>query len=141
VLQFTKSGSAPARFVGAGEAAVAIVFSHDIVKQIENGLPLTLSFPEEGTGYEIGGTALVKGAKNPELAKLWIDWALTPAAQELGPKYNAFQAPTVIGAKASKPELLEVNLIDYDFEFCGSKKKEFVDRFTNEIANAENLKQ
>lgn len=141
VLQFTKSGSAPARFVGAGEAAVAIVFSHDIVAQIEKGLPLKLTFPEEGTGYEIGGTALVKGARNPDIAKLWIDWALTPSAQELGPKYNAFQAPTVIGAEASRPELLEVILIDYDFEFCGSNKKDIVDRFTNEIANAENLKQ
>jgi iron(III) transport system substrate-binding protein len=141
VLQFTKSGSAPARFVGAGEAATAIVFSHDIVKQIENGLPLTLSFPEEGTGYEIGGTAVVNGAQNPDLAKLWVDWALTPGAQELGPKYNAFQAPTVIGAEASRPELLDVNLIDYDFQFCGSNKKEFVDRFTNEIANADALKE
>lgn len=140
VLQFTKSGSAPARFVGAGEAAVAIVFSHDIVAQIEKGLPLKLTFPKEGTGYEIGGTALVKGAQHPDLAKLWIDWALTPAAQELGPKYSAYQAPTVIGAEPSKPELLEVTLIDYDFEFCGSNKKDIVDRFTNEIANAENLK-
>lgn len=141
VLQFTKSGSAPGRFVGAGEAAVAIVFSHDIVDQIQQGLPLQLTFPEEGTGYEIGGTALIKGAQNPELAKLWIDWALTPAAQELGPKYNAFQAPTVIGAEASRPELLEVNLIDYDFQYCGSNKKTFVDRFTNEIANADSLKE
>lgn len=141
VLQFTKSGSAPARFVGAGEAAVAIVFSHDIVAQIEKGLPLKLTFPSEGTGYEIGGTALVKGAKNPELAKLWIDWALTPAAQELGPKYSAYQAPTVIGAEPAKPELLEVKLIDYDFEFCGNNKKDIVDRFTNEIANADSLKE
>jgi iron(III) transport system substrate-binding protein len=141
VLQFTKSGSAPARFVGAGEAAVGIVFSHDIVKQIEAGLPLTLTFPQDGTGYEIGGTALIKGASNPELAKLWIDWALTPGAQELGPKYSAYQAPTVIGAEASRPELLDVNLINYDFEFCGNNKKDFVDRFTNEIANAESLKE
>ena len=141
VLQFTKSGAAPARFVGSGEAAVGIVFSHDIVDQIQKGLPRVLTVPQEGTGYEIGGTALIKGAKNPELAKLWIDWALTPAAQELGPKYNAFQAPTVIGAQASRPELLEVNLINYDFDFCGSNKKDFVDRFTNEIANAESLKE
>jgi iron(III) transport system substrate-binding protein len=141
VLQFTKSGAAPARFAGAGEAAVGIVFSHDIVAQIEKGLPLQLTFPAEGTGYEIGGTAMVKGARNPELAKLWIDWALTPSAQELGPKYSAFQAPTVIGAEASRPELLEVNLIDYDFEFCGSNKAAFIDRFTNEIANAESLKE
>ena len=141
VLQFTKSGASPARFVGAGEAAVAIVFSHDTVAQIENGLPLKLTFPSEGTGYEIGGTALIKGAKNADLAKLWIDWALTPAAQELGPKYSAYQAPTVIGAEASRPELLDVKLIDYDFEFCGNNKKDIVDRFTNEIANADALKE
>jgi iron(III) transport system substrate-binding protein len=141
VLQFTKSGSAPARFVGSGESAVGIVFSHDIVKQMEAGLPLTLTFPEEGTGYEIGGTAIVKGAQHPDLAKLWIDWALTPAAQELGPKYQAFQAPTVIGAQASRPELLEVNLINYDFDYCGNNKKDFVDRFTNEIANDASLRE
>ena len=141
VLQFTKSGSAPAQFVGQGEAAVGVAFSHDIVKRIEQGLPLKLTFPAEGTGYEIGGTALIKGAKHPDLAKLWIDWALTPAAQELGPKYEAFQAPTVIGAEPSRPELLEANLINYDFEFCGTHKKDFVDRFTNEIANAESLKE
>jgi iron(III) transport system substrate-binding protein len=51
--------------VGAGEAAIAIVFSHDTVAQIEKGLPLKLTFPSEGTGYEIGGTALVKNAKIP----------------------------------------------------------------------------
>jgi iron(III) transport system substrate-binding protein len=141
VLQFTKSGASPARFVGAGEAAVAIVFSHDTVAQIEKGLPLKLTFPSEGTGYEIGATALIKGAKHLDLAKLWIDWALTPAAQELGPKYSAYQAPTVIGAEPAKPELLEVKLIDYDFEFCGNNKKDIVDRFTNEIANAEALKE
>ena len=141
VNQFTKSGSAPARFVGAGEAAVGIVFSHDIVKQIEDGMPLILSFPEEGTGYEIGGMGIIKGAKNLENAKLWYDWALQPETQELGPKYGAYQAPTVEGAKASKPELLKVKLIDYDFEWCGQHKKEFVDRFTNEIAGSENLKK
>ena len=52
VLQFTKSGAAPAKFVGQGEAAVGIVFSHDIVAEIEKGSPLVLTFPEEGTGYE-----------------------------------------------------------------------------------------
>ncbi|MFM8321081.1 MAG: ABC transporter substrate-binding protein, partial [Chloroflexota bacterium] len=31
VAQYTKSGAAPAKFVGLGEAAVAIVFSHDTV--------------------------------------------------------------------------------------------------------------
>jgi iron(III) transport system substrate-binding protein len=47
----------------------------------------------------------------------------------------------VIGAEASRPELLDVTLIDYDFDFCGNNKKDIVDRFTNEIANADALKE
>jgi iron(III) transport system substrate-binding protein len=142
ISQFTKSGAAPAKFVGQGEAAVGIVFSHDIVNEIENNkLPLVLTFPEEGTGYEIGGMALLKGAKHPQAAKLWFDWALTPEAQALGPTFAAYQAPTVKGVELSHPELLEVNLIEYDFQWAGEHKQEFVDKFTNEIANAENLKE
>ena len=141
VLQFTKSGSAPAKFVGAGEAAVGIVFSHDIVKQMEAGLPLALTFPEEGTGYEIGGVAIVKGAKHLDAAQKWYDWALTPEAQALGPKYKAYQAPTVGGVDLAYPELLEVNLIDYDFQSARENKKDFVDRFSNEIQGADNLKE
>jgi len=142
MAQYTKSGAAPAKFVGQGEAAVAIVFSHDIVNEIENNkLPLVLTFPEEGTGYEIGGMGLLKGAKHMQAAKLWFDWALTPEAQALGPVYAAYQAPTVTGVELSHPELLEVNLIDYDFIWAGEHKKEFVDKFTNEIAGAENLKE
>ncbi len=141
VLQFTKSGSAPAKFVGAGEAAVGIVFSHDIVKQIEAGLPLTLSFPAEGTGYEIGGQAIVEGAKHLDAAQKWYDWALTPGAQALGPKYKAYQAPTVGGVDLAYPELLKVNLINYDFQWAGDSKEANVDRFSNEIQGADNLKE
>jgi len=142
IAQYTKSGAAPAKFVGQGEAAVAIVFSHDTVNEIENNkMPLELTFPKDGTGYEIGGMALVKGAKHPQAAKLWFDWALTPEAQALGPKYKAYQAPTVNGVELSHPELLQVNLIDYDFQWAGSNKKAIVDRYTNELGSAEGLKE
>jgi len=141
IHQFTKSGAAPAKFVGQGEAAVGVVFSHDIVNEIDNNkLPLVLSFPKEGTGYEIGGMAILKGGKHRDAAQLWFDWAITAEAQALGPKYKAYQAPTVKGVKLSHPELLQVNLIKYDFQWAGKNKKAFVDRFTNELAGTANLK-
>ena len=136
VWQYTKSGAAPTQHVGQGEAAVGVVFSHDAIAQMEKGFPIALSFAKEGMGWEIGGMALVKGAKHPELARAWFDWALEPATQELGPKYAAYQAPTVKGANPSKPELLHVKLIDYNFEYAGKNKKAFIDKFTNEIAAA-----
>ena len=141
VHQFTKSGAAPAKFVGQGEAAVGIVFSHDIVNEIDNNkLPLVLTFPQDGTGYEIGGMGLIKGGKNVANAKKWFDWAITAEAQALGPKYKAYQAPTVKGVALSHPELLQVNLIDYNFQWAGTNKKAFVDKFTNEMAAAANLR-
>ena len=126
ISQFTKSGAAPAKFVGQGEAAVGIVFSHDIVNEIDNNkMPLLLTFPSEGTGYEIGGMGILKGAKHMQAAKLWFDWALTAEAQALGPKYKAYQAPTVKGVELSHPELMEVKLIDYDFQWAGANTWKF----------------
>ena len=83
---------------------------------------------------------LIKGGKNVANAKKWFDWAITAEAQALGPKYKAYQAPTVKGVQLSHPELLQVNLIKYDFQWAGKNKKVFIDKFTNEIAAAKNLK-
>lgn len=142
IAQYTKSGAAPAKFVAQGEAAVGIVFSHDIIHEIDdNQAPLVLTFPSEGTGYEIGGMAIVKGAKHLDAAQKWFDWALTAEAQALGPKYHAYQAPTVSGVELSHPELLQVKLINYDFQWAGTNKPAIVDKFTNEIATADSLKE
>jgi iron(III) transport system substrate-binding protein len=103
---------------------------------VEKGLPIKIVFPSEGTGYEVGGMALVKGAKNPEQARAWIDWALTKEAQEIGPTVKAYQAPTNPQAKVAKPEFLQVKLIDYDFNWAGENEAKIRDRFLDEIAPA-----
>ena len=70
VLQYTKSGTAPGQIAGRGEVAVGLVFSHDCVLYKERGMSdLEVSFPAEGTGYEIGGVAVVKNGPNTAAAK------------------------------------------------------------------------
>ena len=96
----------------------------------------TISYP----WCEIAGQAIIKGAKHPDAAKKWFDWALTAEAQALGPKYKAYQAPTVKGVTVSHPELFQVKLINYDFQWAGNNKKAFVEKFTNEVAAADKLK-
>ncbi len=135
MLQFTKSGSAPAKFVGAGEAAVGIVFSHDIVKQMEAGLPLVLILPRRGNRLRNWRSwRLLRAPQHLDAAQKWYDWALTADAQALGPKYQAYQAPTVGGVELSHPELLEVNLINYDFQWAGDNKKAMWTGLANEIS-------
>ncbi len=79
IRQYTKSGSAPPKNVALGEAAIGIAFSHDCLKPTAEGYPIELSFPADGTGYEIGGIALIKNGPKGEVenAKKFIDWALS----------------------------------------------------------------
>lgn len=136
ILQYTKSGAAPMRMLDGSEAAIGIVFSHDIFVSVEKGLPIKLVFPQDGTGYEVGGMSLIKGAQNGPEAKQWIEWALTPEAQEIGPTVKAYQAPTNPKAKVSKPEFMQVKLIEYDFNYAGANEERIRNRFLEEIAPA-----
>ena len=138
VLQYTKSGVGPVAIVGRGEAAVGIVFSHDCVAGKLQGLPLKVTFPSEGTGYEIGGVALIKGSKNPEAAKAYIDFALSKEAQNLGPTVAAFQVLTNPNTKID-PRMVKLNtltIVAYDFEKAAAAKKALTAKFDSTIAIA-----
>ncbi len=137
ILQYTKSGSAPGGMAGRGEIATAIIFSHDCIKNYEEGFTdLEVTFPAEGTGYEIGAVALVAGAQNPDNAKKWIDWSLQADTQEIGPSVGSFQLPTNPEAAVSdlSVTLDQVNLVDYDFDAAGAARTELTQRFEDEVA-------
>ena len=137
ILQYTSSGAAPAEMAGRGEIGVSVVFSHDCVRNIDAGFSdLEVSFPEEGTGYEIGGVALIANAPEPEAAKMWIDWSLTAEAQEIGATTASFQLPTNPDAAVSERSvnLEEVNLVDYDFQAAGEARADLTARFEDEVA-------
>lgn len=138
ILQYTRSGSAPGTLAGQGEIAVAIIFSHDCVKLQEEGFDgiLTTTFPEEGTGYEIGGMAIIADGPEPEAARLWYDWALTASAQEIGPTVNSLQLPTNPDAAISDlaVNLSDITVVDYNFSAAGMNRTALVERFDAEIA-------
>ncbi len=140
ILQYTRSGSAPGTMAGNGEIAVAIIFSHDCVKLQVEGFQdvLVTSFPEEGTGYEIGGMAIIKGAPELEAAKAWYDWALTPEAQAISLTVNSLQLPTNPASEVSplSVNLSDVNLVNYNFVAAGTNRTAMVERFDQEVAPA-----
>ncbi|MCX8013816.1 MAG: ABC transporter substrate-binding protein, partial [Rectinema sp.] len=85
--QYTKSGSAPGKSVAIGEIPVAIGYAHDQVKLKVEGADITITIPEEGTGYEIASMSLVKGGPDPVNAKKLFDWILDTKAQEIIAKW------------------------------------------------------
>jgi iron(III) transport system substrate-binding protein len=85
--------------------------------------------------------SIVKGARNPEEAKQFYDWALTSEAQELGAKNNQFQVPsnTATPVPPEAPDLAKLKLIEYDFAKYGSsaERNRILSRWTKEVKNAQ----
>lgn len=138
VSQYTKSGIAPARNAARGETAIGVGFLHDYSLEKEKGAPLELISPCEGTGYEIGGISILKGARNMDNAKLFVDWALSKEAQELSwKKGQSYQILTNITAEASplSLKLQDLKLINYDMDKYGAAdvRKELISKWVNEV--------
>lgn len=135
IANYTKSGVAPGILAGRGEIAIAIVFLHDAIYHAEEGYPVTPIAPKEGTGYEIGGLNLIKGAPHPELAKQFIDWVVSAEAQETQAKIGAYQLPTNINAKvpAVAVPIDSIKTVDYDFKWVAKNGVRIQDRWTREV--------
>ena len=140
ISQYTKSGSAAPNAVAMGEAAIALTFSHDGLQPTAEGYPIELSFPSDGTGYEVGTTALIKGGKaeEQENAKLFIDWICSEKGQGCYAENNSFRVPTNTKAPVADGlvTLDQVEVIDYDAVWAASVKKDYCEQFEAKIASA-----
>jgi iron(III) transport system substrate-binding protein len=69
--------------------------------------------------------SIIAGGPNPDSAKAFYDWALTPEAQEIGATANSFQIPSNVNAATPEaaPRLEDIKLIDYNFALYGSSEE------------------
>ena len=137
INQYTKSGSAPIKAAARGETTIAITFQHDMVTQIVNGFPIEIVSPCEGTGYEIGSMSIIKGARNPESARKFYDFALRADVQEMAAQAKAYQIPSNKNAAPppQAPDFSKIKLIDYDFKKYGSsdERKRLLKKWDEEV--------
>ena len=139
---YTKSGSGPSKNVGTGECVLGIGFLHDGITQIvDNGYEnVQLIIPSSGTSFEIGATAIFKGAAHPNAAKLWIEYALSPECVNLGAQSGSYQFLVLDNAtqpQAAKDFGLDPeNVMDYDFEDATNNIKTYVEEVMTALANS-----
>ena len=140
VNQYTRSGSAGIRAAGKGETLIGITFLHDSVAQTVQGYPVKTVAPCEGTGYEIISSAIIKGGPNPEGAKKWMDFVLSPAGQNVAITVNKFQIPSNKNAQTHPmaPRPADVKLFKLDLDKYGSKegRDRLLSRWDNEVFKA-----
>ena len=143
VQVYTKSGSGPSKNVGTGECVIGIGFLHDGITQIlDNGYGnIELVIPSTGTSYEIGATAIFKGAKHPNAAKLWIEFALSPDCVNLAQDNGSYQFLVIDNAKqpeaATEFGLDPENVMDYDFEDAKLNIKTYIEDVMNALGGGD----
>ncbi|MFZ9554216.1 MAG: extracellular solute-binding protein, partial [Limnohabitans sp.] len=137
VSQYTRSGTAQAPNVAKGEVSIGVSFLFGFEAWRHTRYPGEVAAPCEGTSFEIGGIALVRGARNPETAKKYYDFLMSPAGQSLGGKSDSLQSPA---NKTFKPDPRipsndGVRLIKYDFEKYGkaAERKRLLERWQREV--------
>ena len=138
VQLYTKSGGGGTLPVGLGQAGAGIFFIVDALDTKAKGYDVTISFPREGIGTSAEAVALIKGAKNPEQAKKLIDWATSPAMQNLFAKYkiNFVPAHPDVALEPSLAEVLKgTKIFPIDADYAGANRKRVVDRWVAEVLN------
>ena len=124
----------PGRF----DRQVYVGLPDDALQLTPEGYHIELSFPTDGTGYEVGAMALIKGGKadEQENAKKFIDWMTSEAGQGCYAENDSFRVPTNTAAPVADGlvTLDEVPVIDYDAVWAASVKSEYCEQFENKIA-------
>jgi ABC-type Fe3+ transport system, periplasmic component len=83
IQMYTKSGAGGAMPVATGQAASGIFYIVDALDIQQQGHPVVISYPKEGVSFGIEATGILKGAKNLENAKKFMDWASSKTFAQL----------------------------------------------------------
>jgi iron(III) transport system substrate-binding protein len=121
---YTHSGSKPCRQAAAGEAALGISFAFRAARLKEEGAPLEIIIPEEGIGWDMEATAIIKGTDKMDAAQTLVDWSISEAANQMyNEGYAVIAIPELAQPVMHFPENIAEKMIDNDFEWAAQNRE------------------
>lgn len=129
-LKVLGSSSAVWKGVRDGEYTIGLSYEDPCLTLINDGADVEVVYMKEGTVFLPAGCAIIKGAKNMEAAKLFIDFITSKEVQDVygmtltnRPVYENVQT-----ASYMKP-LSEINVKNEDTDYVSSHRQQLVDRY------------
>lgn len=134
MIQYAKFLATPIRMAGMGECDVAIAVQSEALRYMQEGFPLQIVYPGEGTAYVLTGAALVKNASHQLEAKQFIDWLLQAEAYQTLDKNRFYFIPTNPELKKYKDyKQKAVKLFEKEFEFTTEQQHKFLDNWVQTV--------
>jgi len=142
VNYYTKSGSKPGKQCSTGEIAIAIGYTHDLLKRISERETIEIILPKEGTGFEISSMSLIKNGPHLKNARTFYNWMLGKKAQIIMSKYYVIPVSNIAPKKkigiVGKKQFMDIkNLktVVQDMEWDAKNKVRLVKKWNKEIGS------
>ncbi|GIP34166.1 ABC transporter substrate-binding protein [Paenibacillus sp. J2TS4] len=120
------------------EFALGITSEDAALRYIEGGAKVGIIYPEEGTSARADALSIMKGAKNLEEAKQFIDFVAGPDVQSLIQKEFKRRSVRKDAEKVEGiPLTKDIKVLPYDTEWASNNKDEAVARFTRIVTGQE----
>ncbi len=124
---YTHSGSKPCKLAAAGETTVGISWPFRGAKLKTKGAPIDIIIPKEGIGWEMQAVAIVKGTKNLEAAKKFVDWSVTEKAMEIyAGRYSVVAMPVKTKKWDNFPAAVQTRMINNDFTWAANNRTRII---------------
>jgi iron(III) transport system substrate-binding protein len=124
---YTHSGSKPCALAASGEFVIGVSFDYRAMKLKADGAPVEVVFPKEGLGWEIEGTAIVKGTTKLDAARKLADWSASKEANALYSKnFTILAIPSLAIVLPGTPSNFKELLIKNDFEWAAVNREKIL---------------
>jgi iron(III) transport system substrate-binding protein len=119
--------------VAGGEKLYGFIVDFMPIREKAKGAPLEFVFPKEGVSAVTEPVAILKGTRNVEAARAFVDFILSREGQELAAKQGYVPAHPAVALPAGYPARSEIKVMAFDAAKAladeDANKKRFADIF------------
>lgn len=121
--------SAVHKGVADGEYTVGLIYEEGAANYVRDGAAVKIVYPSEGTIVKPDGVAIIKGAKNLENAKKFLNFLTTKETQTLVNESNRRSVRKDVEPGEGLEKLESIKLINSDQEWVNANKVQLLDRY------------
>ncbi|MBR1859444.1 MAG: extracellular solute-binding protein, partial [Selenomonadaceae bacterium] len=135
VVQYAKYLSNPVRQAGMGEVDISIAVESETLRYMQNGYPLKIIYPTEGTAYLLTGVAIsTVDTSKIKSAEQFADWLLSDEAQLILQANGFYFVPTNPQTLAHKKFAgKNLQLFDNSPTFTPEQQYGYLDRWVKQV--------
>lgn len=128
--------SAVYKSVADGEMIVGVSYEDPCAQLVRDGANVEVVYPTEGVVYLPATSGIIKGAKNMDNAKKFIDFLISPEVQDIFGT-TLTNRPVLENAKTGDymTPISDIKVIEEDREYVNTHKKEMSAKYTDLFAS------